>query len=411
MARLWQWASNLNPMDNVRNQGAHQELEGFISAGRSGQPLKNSGGLCKGYDGILFISRVIRKAGAGTLFFQSLVDSLLYAEKYNLYPFLHINNNMNRPCYDIKVHGIGPNITFQHLMGRITNLEGRGSMACGAEKSSRPGPPDLSNLKMNEYTLIGNGLWNSYFEPVSPFPFHDASCQDKPVFEMRLSQVMPGMHRCSEFGVRGWPFDGIPDALMPNGRPLREWLWDSREPASNIVKRHFRLLPWIEQKVERANPEPRKCLAAHIRLTDKAHGRDKKGLEFYQAYIEAYANVTKDNPSPIYVATDDGTVLETIRQKWTKEASSRVIVQPGVQWSDNNLPTFKILENDKHRANTEALVEMYAMSKCSFFIHGFSGMAEAVVYINPRLHNRSVNIDDEAKPSPEQFADMIKTAY
>ena len=38
--------------------------------------------LCDDYDGILFISRVIRGAGAGTVFFQSIVSSLLYAERY-----------------------------------------------------------------------------------------------------------------------------------------------------------------------------------------------------------------------------------------------------------------------------------------------------------------------------------------
>ena len=93
--------------------------------------------LCEGYDGILFISHVIKTAGAGTLFFMSLVDAILYAEKYNLYPFLHVNDAKNRPCYDIKVHGIGPTITFNHLTGTIPNIMGKGKMTVSANECRR----------------------------------------------------------------------------------------------------------------------------------------------------------------------------------------------------------------------------------------------------------------------------------
>eukprot|EP00548_Thalassiothrix_antarctica_P006452 CAMPEP_0194148188 /NCGR_PEP_ID=MMETSP0152-20130528/30642_1 /TAXON_ID=1049557 /ORGANISM="Thalassiothrix antarctica, Strain L6-D1" /LENGTH=72 /DNA_ID=CAMNT_0038849551 /DNA_START=26 /DNA_END=241 /DNA_ORIENTATION=+ len=49
------------------------------------------------------------------------------------------------------------------------------------------------------------------------------------------------------------------------------------------------------------------------------------------------------------------------------------------------------------------------MSKCQYFVHGYSGMAEAVTYINyPLLHDQSVNIDDDKnKPTPKQFQKMI----
>ena len=257
---------------------------------------------------------------------------------------------------------------------------------------------------------MGNGLWNSYFEPLTPFPFDDASCQNKPMYQFTVNQVYTSIHRCSELAVRSWPFRGIPEALSPQNGKVREWLWEHRKRASDVVKRHFKLLPWLEEKVKEANPNPGKCLATHIRLTDKDTSpvRDKKGLEMYRPYIEAYANATKNDGSPIYIATDDARVIDTINAEWPKETSSRVIMQKGVMRSSSETPTFKILENDKHRSNTEALVEMYAMSRCSFFVHGFSGMAEAAVYINPSLHDRSVNIDDEGKLSPEEFAGVVE---
>ena len=46
-----------------------------------------------------------------------------------------------------------------------------------------------------------------------------------------------------------------------------------------------------------------------------------------------------------------------------------------------------------HRSNTEALVEIYSMAKCSLLVHEYSAMSEAVMYLNPSLHDFSVNLD------------------
>ena len=415
---------------------------------------------CANADGILFISRVIRKAGAGTMFFQSIVDSLLYAEKYNLVPYIWINDDENQPCYDPKEHGVGPNRTVRKLaVGRITNLIGEGDMECDTEEGTRPGPPSYSKLKPQTFNLVGNGLWQSYFQPIPKlsslsslqhgvFPlFHHneeyhnsscaATCSQKPVFEMTRSQVMPDMHRCSEFAVRGWAFRGIPNALLPKKKKTKkdnhhdandeqrqqppppldassavaDWLWEHRQRAAPIVKRYFHLQPWLQERVEMANPtrtllhldsnhqndnhvnsghsssltsRPRRrrgcCLAAHIRLTDKASGRDKKGLQAYRPYMEAFAEATTstwskdgehDVPPLIYIATDDASVLPMIQTKWSKAVSDRIRFQQDTFRSqEEDLPTFKLLAHDKHRSNTEALVDMYAMSKCCYFVHG-----------------------------------------
>jgi hypothetical protein len=366
---------------------------------------------CEDVDGILLISRVIRKAGAGTMFFQSLVDSLLYADKYNLLPYIWINDDENKPCYDPQVHGVGgDNFSFTHRTGYISNVVGVGAMACHTNEGTRPGPPDLTHTEVESYTLIGNGLWQSYFEPLATeFPWENPSCATKPIFEFSRSQIMPDMHRCSEIAVRGWAFKGTPDALLPNDRPITDWLWDHRQRAAVMVRKYFQPQAWLEERIQQANPDPQRCLAAHIRLTDKASGRDKKGLEVYKPYIEAYAKAS-DGISPIYIATDDGTVLETIQREWPTTVSSRIISQQGAfrAQKGGKIPTFKLLENDKHRSNTEALVEMYAMARCSYFVHGYSGMAEAVVYLNPSLHTRSVNIDDPEKPSHEKFKQMVE---
>jgi hypothetical protein len=429
---------------------------------------------CADADGILFISRVIRKAGAGTMFFQSIVDSLLYAEKYNLVPYIWINDDENQPCYDPNVHGVGPNRTVSKMaVGTITNLKGKGDMACDTADGTRPGPPSLDqqSYQPKTYTLVGNGMWQSYFQPIpklsTRYPLYELpqhhpytssssycfeECSKKPVFEMTRSQVMPDMHRCSEFAVRGWAFRGIPNALLPKAanttKPskartkstttkskttipmqhksiMADWLWQHRKRAAPIVRRYFHLQPWLQARVDAANNATSRvdqsCLAVHIRLTDKASGRDKKGLDAYRPYMYAFAKAITTTSSSIsssslvmkysiYIATDDATVIPTIQNEWSPMVSSRVVFQPNTFRShEEDLPTFKLLANDKHRSNTEALVDMYALSKCDYLIHGYSGMAEAVVYMNPELHSQSVNIDDEDRMTPKQFERLVRT--
>jgi hypothetical protein len=44
------------------------------------------------------------------------------------------------------------------------------------------------------------------------------------------------------------------------------------------------------------------------------------------------------------------------------------------------------------------------MTQSRLFVHGFSAMAEAAIFINPALHNRSVNVDvNEKEPEFEKW--------
>ena len=284
-------------------------------------------------------------------------------------------------------------------------------MHCSSTRGTVPGPPDYDSVvEESSHTLVGNGLWQSYFEPITPFPFNASSCRSKPMFEFTPRQILPDLHLCSEFAVRGWVFNHVPPALRPNDRPMRDWLWDSRQRGSKIVAKHFRVKPWLQELIDKANPDPRHCLAVHIRLTDKGAGRDKKGLSRYRPYIEAYANATTEEDGPIYIATDDAKVLPKIQSQWPAQIASRVIsMQDAVRSHRAWVPTFELLEDDKHKANTDALVEIYAMAKCRYFVHGFSGMSEAVVYINPALHSRSANIDSPEPIPPHEFERIVRT--
>ena len=58
-------------------------------------------------------------------------------------------------------------------------------------------------------------------------------------------------------------------------------------------------------------------------------------------------------------------------------------------------------------------MDIYSMSRCDFFVHGFSAMAEATVYIQRELHNRSANVDIEPieRMSADDFRTMVSDFY
>lgn len=142
----------------------------------------------------------------------------------------------------------------------------------------------------------------------------------------------------------------------------------------------------------------------HIRLTDKGNGRQKQPLRLFQYYAEEY--VSASGGGDIFVATDDGTILNEIRTTWDIK---ELYHQTDIIRSSGSSAIFRTFQNETHRTNTEGLVDMYAMSRCDFFVHGYSAMAEAAVFINPELHNRSVNVDAKQKEriSAKKFHAMV----
>lgn len=352
------------------------------------------------YEGVLLITDVLFQAGMGTVLFQSILGSILYASKYNLYPWIHVNSS-NKVVWDNKIHGEGgPSKHFRRLMGDITSLKGTGDMACDSKLGIRPGPPNFTSLELRSFSLIGNGFWTSYFEPIPPLDEH---CQNTlPIFQMKSAQITAGMHRCSEVAVRAWPYNGIPKALAPSSSTgIHEWLGKMRRRAAPVVKQYYKPLKFIRTLAHRSNPVTNgNCMAMHVRLTDKGHGRIKTGLEAYLPYALEYAQaVSSFNQTPaIYIATDDATIMNKVNHTLKNTNTEIMLQSEALRSHQENTPTFSLFQNETHRSNTEVLIDVYAMAKCRYFVHGYSGMAEGVVYVAPELHEKSVNVDDPDAP-------------
>lgn len=372
--------------------------------------------ICRSYNGILFINHGDQYAAAGTLFFVVIINHLIFAEQNDLLPWIHIGEN--NVCYDASVHGRENTTVSSVWRGGATiqrKTEPRFTpLACVRKRKklrSYPAGVEYNNNRSNsvnrtnsqtieDLILTGNGIWSTYFE--EPVPSWRQCRSSLPLVELAPTDTEFGLHYCAPWAVRPWPLVGLPQGLRPidHNASLDEWYRPMRERAEALVQRYYHPHPWLTELVEEAMPPPLdnnnkeknkswKCMSMHIRMTDKGHGRVKQPLSAFQAYAEVYAN--QSQPGFIYVATDDGRVVEEIQANWTL-AKGLVRYQPGVQRSRGDNPIFAVYPNKAHRTNTEALVDIYAMSKCQVLVHGFSAMAEAALYLNRDL--LSVNLDD-----------------
>ena len=78
--------------------------------------------------------------------------------------------------------------------------------------------------------------------------------------------------------------------------------------------------------------------------------------------------------------------------------------------SDSKKSVFQLYSH--HQTNTEVLVDILALSKCTFFVHGFSAVSEAVTYLNfPTLHDNGVDLEQHEQnrpPTPKQFEQTVR---
>ena len=380
----------------------------------------NSKGICDSYDGILHISQGDGNSATATTFFVHVINQLQYAEKYNQLPWVHLNDH-SRPIYDPAVHSKG-NLTVEVLRGaQIGHATGEGRLACFVKGAKQPRPVDpivdLSSLEPWQYTVAGTGVWTSYFEAVIPrFPPSKSidveSCRKKPLLSFTISDIYPGFHKCTVDAVRSWAYRGIPQEASPNYErdgdlAIHKWLGRHRRTGHGIWKRYdIQLNEEMSKRVDDTTQSlDNNCLAMHIRMTDKGNGRQKVPLETFRPYAEAFI---KGGGKSIFVATDDAKVLRLINTTWPQHVASSVYSQTEAFHSETGSPTF--VQIPQHRGNIEALLDIYSMAKCSFFVHGFSAMAEAVAYLNLDLHNRSVNVDDGNRVSVDSFEQMVVEA-
>lgn len=373
---------------------------------------------CEGYDGILHIGAVGNSASTGAAFFTSVLNQLIYANMYNLKPWIHLSNATSELVFDQDAHGIGSRISLEMVAGMkvgvdsITNTGEYTYPSRPLRVVEKPLATTATISLGDEYA--GNGIWSSYFEPVSDFVPGDVSCRDKPLLSMEEPMVTFGLQLHSPWSVKAWRYDKMPEAAWkPDSKSLKEWYEPMRRRAHEAVMKYYRFQPHIIRRAEEANlvvqGEP--CLAIHLRNNDKTgRYRAKVKMDKFEGYVDAFERA---GGRAVYIAADSNRVLQYIRKNYPERLTKLIRTQGNaivradkLIRSKKDFPTHML--DNHHRVNSEALVDILAMSKCSMLLHGFSTVSEASIYLNPTLHNNSVNLEDPHRLTAEEFERLAR---
>ena len=384
---------------------------------------------CDKYDGILNIKHTDMWSGFGTVFFQLVISQLIYAEEYNLLPIIHLDNT-SATIYD--------NIAHRNMHGKssdedeplMISIEGLPGYSISTIRHARypqayfPDAPiknDDERIQKPPATttifhLHGTGVWNDYFLPVNQeYCPTDVSCKTKPLYQMSIEQVSPGLMFYAPWSIKRWRYDLLPDILSRPHVPYETWLLPQRKIASRIVSKYYHVQPDIlnnippirDNQLRPANSKDSSCLGLHIRWSDKKIGRRVLELDEFLPYVEDYSNVmeqllsssesTSTQPKRrccIFLATDSSSVVQEIQETWPKRYTQYLIVLSAEQVIRSN-STKHVADLGSHDTiNRQILADILCLSRCAYLIHGHSAVSEAVMYLNPTLIYQSVNLED-----------------
>ena len=238
----------------------------------------------------------------------------------------------------------------------------------------------------NNIAVSSTTNWDSFFQPVSSF---EPACGATRIIDPPQSFWYPRVHSLEPWAVRGWYY-GSSDALPRDRRAYdAAWYSERRAKGARLFQKYIRLKSGIKHEFDdtwlRLWGKADHVLGVHMRGTDKAAGRRKVAFEEYRPYIEQY--LAKHNNSVVYIATDSKFYLK----RTVKSFGRRVVYNLALR-SGGKKPVFE-MDRNTTRSNLSVLEDIYLLSKCDFFLHSASALAESVIYMNPRLIENSIHLE------------------
>lgn len=240
-----------------------------------------------------------------------------------------------------------------------------------------------------------NNAWDYYFNPVSAYSPGDQRFAGLPRCKVS-GELSRQLHSRQGWSVRSWSYG------CERGRRYEEIMDRSRPLGARVVAQYYKARPEVYAAVEGMLGSGRrwgqqKVLGMHMRGTDKQNGRQIIDPDAY--YPHALAFVEKYPGSLVYLATDD----ENFRNRalsWPSAVSSRLVAHPLFALA-RNTDAGRPFGGKKFRREEgfHALVDILALSKCDWLLHSISGLSEFAMYFNPKLQQRSTNLERNQTPS------------
>ena len=184
-------------------------------------------------------------------------------------------------------------------------------------------------------------------------------------------------------------------------------MYGQRQRGAQLVQKYYRPKKELLDKIESNAISNSSCLAIHI-----SRAKVDQFIPYVDAYVRA-ASTLHQNVT-VFLATHDRHVSgDLVKASNVLKPFMIQTQQPQVLLRPQDVDIFEEYDDERHRLNLEVLAHMYLLSQCDFFLHGNFVVAEAAIYINPSLHNTSVNValPVEQRMTPQQFGDLVRSKY
>ena len=132
-------------------------------------------------------------------------------------------------------------------------------------------------------------------------------------------------------------------------------------------------------------------LGVHMRGSDKKSGRRKVPSCEFDAYVQDFFSAFPTS-GRLYVATESAPYAENARKWWVERwGVTRVLVPQLGTRVGSAAPNF--LVHDPLHVAREVHLDIQLLARCDYLLHGASAVAEAAIYLNPRLHWNSTHLE------------------
>ena len=209
-------------------------------------------------------------------------------------------------------------------------------------------------------------VWEYYFEPIS-----------SESFDPKADKV--------------WSKNESPDGcgLRPitDGHCIEYEKQDMRLTAASIIRDYIKLRPYIQGKINsfyKRNMAGKKTIGIHIRGTDKK--MEVKPMNIDDLFNDANKLAENYQDCQFFIATDEERILKRAKQLLKKKViyydAYRSKTGAPIHYNDQSCPS-------KARLGEEVVIETFLLAKCDLFLHGFSSVSTAALFINPELEHKT----------------------
>eukprot|EP00747_Dinoflagellata_sp_TGD_P184713 gnl/TRDRNA2_/TRDRNA2_40608_c0_seq1.p1 gnl/TRDRNA2_/TRDRNA2_40608_c0~~gnl/TRDRNA2_/TRDRNA2_40608_c0_seq1.p1 ORF type:complete len:402 (-),score=35.58 gnl/TRDRNA2_/TRDRNA2_40608_c0_seq1:59-1264(-) len=246
-------------------------------------------------------------------------------------------------------------------------------------------------------------VWEYFFEPL---PASKSAGKFKTIYHVR-DNIQYLELNYAPWSVKSWHYHkgSSLDEWAHRDMYLEAWYYRNRRLAAGVVSRYFKLNAAMQAESQKlwnsriGNSKSSIVLGIHYRGTDKHGGRYHETPDAYLPYIEAFLET---NPKgKVLLATDDYKVQEgMLHGAWPARVKAAIVMANEITADSQANRDLRNSRTHNFNVGVECLMDIVLLSKCNFLLHGQSSMAEAPIYLNFALHNRSIPVGFSNRPTP-----------